>query len=210
MPALKINPHAKTVETWEPQGPWLDALREVIGCLQVDSVMVQDHICLWFDNLGLLKTKDQRYWRFSDNDHRFAGISILTAVDKDGMPSSLTVPPGDLKAGIDWCEGDEPDRVFEELVVTPTEFGPWPRVTRKVLWRVREPVFTEATPVAPVAWTLWDDDITDGFKLLGPLGDEKIFDSLKDAQGFAQDLGLVEHLREPGDAEGLVATYLPR
>jgi hypothetical protein len=145
MTAILIDPFTKTVEAWEPTGAWLDALRTVLDCVQVDSVLVQDHICLWFDNLGLLKKKDQRYWRFIDNEHRFAGRAVLTGIDDDGMPTPLPLPPDGAK-GIDWCEGDYPGRVFEELVVEDTPLGPWPRVIRKVVWNHEDPVIAMPPP----------------------------------------------------------------
>jgi hypothetical protein len=51
------------------------------------------------------------------------------------MPTNIPEPPLDaIRSNIDWCEGDAVLRVRENLEVTPTEMGPWPRVIRTTDW----------------------------------------------------------------------------
>ena len=128
--AFKIDPFTRTVTPWQPQGAFLPALRQTIGCTQLDSVMVQNRICAWVDNFGML-VPDQRFWRFKESPFPFAGRVIMTGVDQDGMPTDAG--PQDftaIAATIDWCEGLAVVAIREELRMTPTEEGPWPRIVR--------------------------------------------------------------------------------
>jgi hypothetical protein len=128
--AFLIDPFARTVTPWQPAGAFLPALRQTIGATQLDSVMVQNRIAAWVDNFGML-VPDQRFWRFKESPYPFAGRVIMTGVDADGMPTDAG--PQDLAAiaaSIDWCEDLAVVAIREELRMTPTEEGPWPRIVR--------------------------------------------------------------------------------
>ena len=128
--AFLIDPFTKTVTPWQPAGAFLPALRQTIGASQLDSIMVQDRICAWLDNFGML-VPDQRFWRFKESPFPFAGRVIMTGVDQDGMPTDAG--PQDyatIASTIDWCEGLAVVAIREELRMTPTDQGPWPRVVR--------------------------------------------------------------------------------
>lgn len=145
--AFCIDPFTKTVTPWQPAGAFLPALRETIGCTQLDSVMVQPKIAAFVDNFGML-VPGQRFWRFKESPYPFAGKVIMTGVDPDGMPTDAG--PQDLAAiaaNLDWCEGLAVVAIREELRVTPTEEGPWPRIVR--ITEFNRPVVPENAPSGP-------------------------------------------------------------
>jgi hypothetical protein len=203
---------------------FLDQIRELIGCVQLDTVPAADHVVLWVDNLGLLKGSAQRFWRFKDSAQRVAGRGILTRTDEDGMPMPMTVDPEDLQRGLDWCEGVSVERIVETLEVEPSRFGPVPRVIRQVIWAGPEPVVAPIDAIEPVAsvpaeprhlyWVVYNDEENVDFLAKqrdpsgGFTGEERRFESLDEVRAFAKEVDLVFTLPEPGDSPIIAATLV--
>ena len=62
MPCLYLTPQ-KTITNVEPEGDFLEWLRDEIGCQHIESAMMAPHLALWVDAFGLYR-KDQKYWQF--------------------------------------------------------------------------------------------------------------------------------------------------
>ena len=142
-----IDPFARKILPWAPQGAFLPALRQTMGCTQVDSIMVQPRICAWVDNFGML-VPGQRFFRFKQSPFPFAGRVVFTGVDQDGMPTDAG--PQDfaaIEATVDWCDGLAVVAIREELRMTPTESGPWPRVVR--ITEFNRTIVPENAPAGP-------------------------------------------------------------
>jgi hypothetical protein len=227
-----IDPFEKTVEnvTIEEGKPLLDQLRELIGCVQLDTAGVALHLVLWVDNLGLLKGAKQRFWRFVDSKQRIGGRAILTRTDEDGMPMPLSVVPDDLARGIDWCEDVRVERIVETLEVEPSAFGPIPKVIRQVIWAGPEPTIAEVMPIEPAAtvpaeerrlfWIVYNDDESGNEDFLakervmeadgtgGFTGEERRFETLDEVRAFAKEKDLHFALPAPGDSPVIAATLV--
>jgi hypothetical protein len=146
--AVLIDPFTTSVTDWQPAGPFLDAVRETIGCTQVDSIMIQKTRCAWVDNFGLLR-EGQRFFRFVDSPFRFAGKVIITGTDADGMPCDTgPVDLAEIARSIDWCTGLVVVFIREELQATETELGMWPRVVRYTDFNQPAPDLKNARPAA--------------------------------------------------------------
>lgn len=202
-----IDPFEKAVDnvTIAEGTPILDQFRDLLGCVQLDTAVVAAQMVLWVDNLGLLKGKSQRFWRFKDSTQRIAGRAILTRTDTDGMPMPLAVNPEDFAAGIDWCEGVFIERIIEELEADLSELGPYPRVVRKVLWGEEE---------RHVFWMVYNDDENDDFVAKERVtdgdftGEERRFESLDEVRAFAKEKDLVFTLPDAADSPDIAATLV--
>jgi hypothetical protein len=232
---LVIDPFAKTVElhALQPGRSILDQIRDLVGCQLLTTIKPAPHTILWLDNLGLLKGEAQRFWRMKDSVVRFAGRTVLTAVDRDGMPLPVSLPIEAFRAGIDWCEGARIERLWEELHVEQTDMGPWPRVVPMVEFAGDPPIVEELeiatsgeeTPLPdPVEragtlyWIVFEDDEKDDFHCRERLtsddgqgdwtGKEARFETLEEVQAYATSLGLKFVLREKKDPAGVAGTMV--
>lgn len=230
---LVIDPYAKTVELAEivPGRSILDQIRELVGCQLLTTIKPAPRTVLWLDNLGLLKGDSQRFWRMKDSPIRFAGRTVMTAVDPDGMPLPVSIPLDQFRAGIDWCEGARIARVWEELHVEHhPELGPWPRVIPQVEFAGEPPVVEELELFVPPAggaefemkphghryWIVFEEDVdflcrerttTDDGQ--GDwTGEQERFESLDEVRAFAAQRDLHFVLREKDDPEGVAGTIV--
>jgi hypothetical protein len=224
-----IDPFEREVRNvpLEEGRPFLDQLRELIEAPQLDTVPVARHMILWVDNLGLLKGKAQRFWRFKDSTQRVAGRGILTRTDEDGMPMPLAVDPAALAIGLDWCEGVAVERIVENLEVEPSALGPVPRVVRQVLWAGPEPLIEPVvienvsqmeTRGRHVFWIVYNDEenvdflakerVTEADGGGGFTGEERRFETLDEVKAFAKEKDLVFALPDEGDSPDIAATLV--
>jgi len=236
---LVIDPFAKTVElhALQPGRSILDQIRDLVGCQLLTTIKPAPQTILWLDNLGLLKGEAQRFWRMRDSAVRFAGRTVMTGVDRDGMPLPVSLNVEVFRQAIDWCEGARIERLWEELHVEQTDMGPWPRVIPMVEF-AGDPPRVEEVQIAPEAkyevpaselpviagpfvtryWIVFEDDEKDDFHCRERLtnddgqgdwtGKEARFDSLDEVQGYATSLGLKFVLREKKDPPGVAGTMV--
>lgn len=230
-----IDPHAKTVELHglDSGRSILDQIRELVGCQLLTTIKPAQKTILWLDNLGLLKGDSQRFWRMKDSPVRFAGRTVLTAVDEHGMPLPVSVDLDAFRRGIDWCEGTKIARVWEELhVEMHPELGPWPRVIPQVEFAGEPPVVEELELFAPPAggaempglvtghryWIVFEDETTDDFHCRERTttddgqgdwtGEEERFETLDEVRAFAAQRDLHFVLREKDDPQGVAGTIV--
>ena len=140
MPCLRFDPFQKSITNVEPEGDFLEFLRETIGCTHLESVMMAPHLCLWVDAFGLYK-KDQKYWQFDSEAQRICGIGIVTAVTEEGFPAPLNpdMSPELFLEHVYWADVTL-EGITPTIKPTPTENGMWPRVVTLLTWSDDESV----------------------------------------------------------------------
>jgi hypothetical protein len=133
MNALLIDPETQTVTAVElDASDFLNGVHQMIGALQLDSLICGSNLALWFDTFGLLEP-EQCYWQFHPAAPRIAGRAIVTAVSPEGFPTDVpeTAPMETLEASLDWCEDEELLGIDEFIEPVQTEFGLWPRIVQQ-------------------------------------------------------------------------------
>ena len=231
-----IDPFEKTV-TLKPielggSGSILDQIRDLVRCQMLTTIKPAPQTILWLDNMGLLKGEGQRFWRMKDSPVRFAGRTVMTAVDAHGFPMPVTVDTAQFTSAIDWCEGARIERVWEELhVEMHPELGPWPRVVPMVQFAGSPPEVEELELFVPPQgdeppvtmagnryWLVFEDDEKDDFHCRERsttddgkgdwTGAEARFETLDEVRRFAgmHDMRFV--LREKDDPAGVAGTIV--
>jgi hypothetical protein len=233
---ILIDPFQRRCElvALQPGRGIMAQIRDLVGAPFVVSVKPAPAVVLWVDHFGMLKGKDQRFWRIaSSNAPPFSGRTVATGVDEDGMPTAVpeNITAADFEAGLDWCEGVSIKRVRQDLRVEhhPT-LGPWPITEMVVEWEAEEQVVPDppAAAKSPSAansgassryWMIFEDGDADFLAkeraISGDEGEEGVFtgreerfETLEEVKAFGEREGLHFILREPGDPEGIAGTLI--
>jgi hypothetical protein len=162
MGVFVIDPATQEIRIVEVEGlDFLDFVRREISAPQVAVLPVADNrFAVWCDSMGMLKT-GRAFWRFTDNEYRFAGRCIITAINPDnGMMANFdeTFTVEGLRDAVTFHPSDDLIRIKEEVVIVRDAEGrPTPAIARRAQWR-EEPA---AAPVEPPA----EDQIGSGWTI---------------------------------------------
>ena len=167
MSVFIIDPAEQTITAVElptlSSTEFLEVVRSHIGVPQLAVLPVATgHFAVWCDSMGMLKP-GRAFWRFADDDYRFAGKCLLTAIHpQNGMPSSF--PPSHtvdgLRQNVVFHPSDDLVKIHEEVVGIPDHNGKIvPAIKRQSEWR------TQVEPAIPPPPPGAEDEIGSGWTI---------------------------------------------